>query len=138
MPDTPQGDSPSPIWTALAEIKAALAGIQATANFVKDEQGAVRQRLHDLSGQFQSLMGLPDQMREMKVEHAELRKKLDSIIPVVERVPTVTARLEKLEPVVDGLTRDRAVARGAMWAIGIISGLLGAALGVGIKIVQHP
>lgn len=58
-------------------------------------------------------MGLPEQMREMKRDHEELRRRLDTMTMIGERVT-------KLEPTVKELETMKNRGMGALAAAGVI------------------
>ncbi len=115
----------------MAEINTKLAVIITTGNFQKEEMAAIRDRIHGLANSIGGLMGVPDQIREMKDQHRDMRTKIEDVQSKIAVVNSLADRVGKLEPIVDGLEKNRDEARGAIWGsrlMGAIIGALAAAL----------
>lgn len=105
----------------LVEIKTVLATIATTTNFIKDEQQNIRRNQHDLADKLQPLMGIPDQLREVKEQHREFRTKIEDVQSKMGIVQNLTERVGRMEPVVEGLVKDRDQARGAIWGTRVVN-----------------
>ena len=114
-------------------IQEKLASIATTANFIKEEQAAIRRNQHDLANRLQPLMILPERMGDMKDQHAELKVtmaalavKVEALISLTSDVAKVKEDLNKIQPVINGLVADNNKGRGAIWATGALGVLVGA------------
>ncbi len=139
MADTP--DTTTMISSPeVAEIKTALAVIATTGNYTKEELEKIRDRLHVLSNTLTPLMGIPEQIREMKEQHREMRGRMEDVQTKMGMIPTLVDRIGKLEPIVDSLVRDGNQARGVIWGSRFLAGLIGAGLTalIWLGLIRHP
>jgi chromosome condensin MukBEF ATPase and DNA-binding subunit MukB len=124
----------------MVEIKTSLAIITTTGNFIKEELAATRDRIHTLGGQLQPLMGIPEQIREMKDQHREMRTRMEDVQTKMNIVTDLMTRVGKLEPLVDSLVRDGNQARGAIWGSRVFAAVTGAAIAAlaYLGFIKHP
>lgn len=106
----------------LIGLTASNAAVQQQLSGIAGDQGAVRERLHELSNNIQPLMILPERLKDLTEQNRETKKQMDDISNRLRVLEPLPERVAKLETVSETLVADQNKVKGAWWFVGIVTG----------------